>query len=110
MSEVLNSGRFLRHTELVRTRIARMRRDARAALESAGIQFDEAATEGLFLWGRVPGSVDVERLVRSGRSHSILLANGALFSPERAANQRLRFSAPYSAAPELVRFLSLKSS
>jgi hypothetical protein len=53
----------------------------------------------------VPESLDVERLVRSGRERSILLASGALFSPQRAANQHLRFSAPYSAAPELVRFL-----
>jgi DNA-binding transcriptional MocR family regulator len=107
VSDVLDSGRFLRHTQLVRARLARMRRDARAALESAGIEFDETgASEGIFLWGRVPEPVDVEALVRAGRDRSILLANGALFSPQRAANQRLRFSAPYSAAPELVRFLS----
>jgi DNA-binding transcriptional MocR family regulator len=106
VSEVLDSGRFLRHTQLVRARLARMRRDARAALESAGIEFDETGGDGIFLWGRVPERLDVERLVRSGQSRSILLANGALFSPERAANQRLRFSAPYSAAPELVRFLT----
>lgn len=106
VSEVLDSGRFLRHTQLVRARIARMRRDSRAALESAGIEFDEPSSDGIFLWGRVPETVDVERLVRSARDRSILLANGALFSPERAANQRLRFSAPYSAAPELVRFLT----
>ena len=68
--------------------------------------FDEPAADGIFLWGRVPETVDVERLVRSARDHSILLANGALFSPERAANQRLRFNAAYSAAPELVRFLT----
>jgi DNA-binding transcriptional MocR family regulator len=84
-----------------------MRKDARAALESAGIEFDETgASEGIFLWGRVPDSVDVEALVRAARDRSILLANGALFSPQRAPNQRLRFSAPHSAAPELVRFLA----
>jgi DNA-binding transcriptional MocR family regulator len=106
VSEVLDSGRFLKHTQLVRERLARMRRDARAALESAGIRFDEPGGEGIFLWGRVPETLDVERLVRRGRERSILLANGALFSPQRAANQHLRFSAPYSAAPELARFLT----
>ena len=35
-----------------------------------------------------------------------LLANGALFSPERTSNSRLRFNAAYSTAPELVRFLT----
>jgi DNA-binding transcriptional MocR family regulator len=112
-SEVLDSGRFMRHTQLVRARLARMRRDAQAALESAGIEFDRASDaglgtgpgDGIFLWGRIPQAVDVEALVRSARDKSILLANGALFSPTRECNQRVRFNAAYSAAPELVRFL-----
>jgi DNA-binding transcriptional MocR family regulator len=106
VSEVLDSGRFQRHTQLVRARLARMRRDAQAALESAGIVFDDSAGDGIFLWGRVPESLDVDNLVRQARSQSILLANGALFRPDCSGNQRLRFSAPYSAAPELVRFLT----
>jgi len=109
-SEVLDSGRFMRHVQVVRARLARMRRDAQAALESAGIEFDATpaggAGDGIFLWGRVPAALDVDALVRSARDNSILLANGALFSPSRAANQRLRFNATSSAAPELVRFLT----
>ncbi|MEP7245178.1 MAG: PLP-dependent aminotransferase family protein [Gammaproteobacteria bacterium] len=106
VSDLLDSGRFLRHTDLVKTRLNRMRRDARRALESAGIEFDESAGEGIFLWGRVPEALDVDTLVRRARDHSILLASGALFSPGRSNNQRLRFNAAYSAAPELVRFLT----
>src|SRR5262249_6008353 len=108
-SEVLDSGRFMRHVQLVRSRLARMRRDAQAALESAGLGFDslpEGPVGGIFLWARVPAAVDVDALVRSARDRSILLANGALFSPERVGNGRLRFNAAYSTAPELVRFLS----
>ena len=108
-SEVLDSGRFMRYVQLVRSRLARMRRDAQAALESAGLEFDAAPDGpigGIFLWGRVPSAVSVDALVRSARDHSILLANGALFSPERIANSRLRFNAAYSTAPELVRFLT----
>src|SRR4029079_9344097 len=108
-SEVLDSGRFMRHVQLVRSRLARMRRDAQGALESPGIAFDEVPdgpVGGIFLWGRVPGSVDVDALVRTARDKSILLANGPLFSPERAGNSRLRFNAAYSTAPELVRFLT----
>ena len=108
-SEVLDSGRFMRHVQLVRSRLARMRRDAQAALESAGLEFDlapDGSIGGIFLWGRVPTSVNVDALVRSARDKSILLANGALFSPERISNSRLRFNAAYSTAPELVRFLT----
>jgi DNA-binding transcriptional MocR family regulator len=106
VNEVLDSGRFMRHTEMVRGRLARMRRDARHALESAGLAFDEPAAEGIFLWARVPEGVDLDDLVRRARDQSILLAKGALFSPTRANNQRLRFNVVYSAAPELVRFLT----
>jgi DNA-binding transcriptional MocR family regulator len=108
-SEVLDSGRFMRHVQLIRSRLARMRRDAQAALESAGIAFDampDGPVGGIFLWGRVPAPVDVDTLVRTARERSILLANGALFSPDRAGNGHLRFNAAYSTAPELVRFLT----
>jgi DNA-binding transcriptional MocR family regulator len=106
LNEVLDSGRFLRHTETVRARLARLRRDARTALESAGIAFDEPTGDGIFLWGRVPDALDLDDLVRRARERSILLAKGTLFSPTGAANQRLRFNVACSAAPELVRFLT----
>jgi DNA-binding transcriptional MocR family regulator len=86
-----------------------MRRDAQAALESAGLEFDampDGPVGGIFLWARVPAAVSVDSLVRAAREKSILLANGSLFSPERVNNGRLRFNAAYSTAPELVLFLS----
>ncbi len=106
LSEALDSGRVMRHAQVVRERLACMRRDAQTALESAGIRFDSAAGDGIFLWGRVQDGVDVDALVRSARDKSILLANGALFSPTRAGNGRIRFNAAYSAAPELTKFLA----
>jgi DNA-binding transcriptional MocR family regulator len=106
VNEVLDSGRFLRHTETVRARLVRMRRDARSALESAGMVFDEPCGEGIYLWGRVPEGLDLDDLVRRAREQSILLAKGALFSPARSASQRLRFNVAYSASAELVRFLT----
>ena len=54
VSEALDSGRYRRHCDRTRTRLARLRRDARTALESAGITFGESEGEGIFLWGRVP--------------------------------------------------------
>jgi DNA-binding transcriptional MocR family regulator len=106
VSEVLDSGRYKRHVDQVRARLARMRRDARAALESAGITFDASIGEGMFLWGRLPDGVPVDELVQRARENSILLAKGALFSPTQQKNSCLRFNAAYSAAPQLVRFLS----
>ncbi len=106
VSEVLDSGRYKRHVDQVRARLARMRRDTRQALESAGIQFDTAGGEGIFLWGRLPDHIPIDDLVQRAREKSILLAKGALFSPSKSSTQWLRFNAAHSAAPPLVRFLS----
>ena len=91
--------------ERLRLRLERMRRDARAALESAGITFEGGPGEGMFLWGRVPEATGVEQLVRRARDQSILLARGALFSPEAAASQCLRFNVCHSTRPPLIEFL-----
>jgi DNA-binding transcriptional MocR family regulator len=105
VSEVLDGGAYKRHVEQVRTRLARMRRDARAALESAGIEFAPEPGEGMFLWGRVPDATAVEELVRRARERRILLARGRLFSPEEGCTQWLRFNAAHSTSAPLVQFL-----
>lgn len=106
VNEVLDSGRFRRHTEVVRARLARMRRDAGAALKGAGLTFDEPPAEGVFLWCQVPETLNLDELVRTARDQSILLAKGSLFSPLRASTPRLRFNVAHSTAPELVRFMA----
>jgi len=105
VSEVLDGGRYKRHVEQTRARLARMRRDARLALESAGIEFESAHGEGIFLWGRVPDAAPVDQLVRRAREHSILLARGALFSSVQNCVQWLRFNVAHSNSPLLINFL-----
>jgi DNA-binding transcriptional MocR family regulator len=105
VSEVLDGGRYKRHVEHTRVRLARMRRDARTALESAGIGFEPAEGAGLFLWGRVPDAAPVDELVRTARTRSILLARGSLFSSAGSCRQWLRFNVTHSASPPLIDFL-----
>src|SRR5580693_9306590 len=90
VSEVLDGGRYKRHVEQTRARLARMRRDARVGLESAGVTFANGHSEGMFLWGKLPEEVQVPQLVRRAREHSILLAHGALFSAVAGCGQWLR--------------------
>jgi DNA-binding transcriptional MocR family regulator len=105
VSEVLDGGRYKRHVERMRARLARMRRDAHQALQSAGITFDGPLGEGMFLWGRVPEAVSVEKLVRQARTRSILLARGSLFSASEGCSQWLRFNVCHSNRPPLIEFL-----
>jgi DNA-binding transcriptional MocR family regulator len=106
VSEVLDSGRYKRHVEQIRARLARMRRDARQALESTGISFEQPIGEGMFLWGRVPDHAPTDELVRKAREKSILLARGSLFSATQSCGQWLRFNVAHSVAPPLIRFLA----
>jgi DNA-binding transcriptional MocR family regulator len=112
VAEVLDSGRYRKHLETLRSRLSRMRRDAVQALGSAGITFENAGAEGIFLWGRLPDSTPVDELVRGAREQSILLAKGTLFSPSKSSRQWLRFNVAHSTAPPLIRFLqgALKSA
>lgn len=105
VATVLESGRYQKHLVDVRARLARARREARRALESVGVEFDDANGAGLFLWGRIGHGIDVDALVRQARSESILLARGSLFSAAERASGYLRFNAAYSSAPGLLDFL-----
>lgn len=106
VAEVLDGGRYRRHLDQVRTRLARMRADSQRALSRAGIRFDDDHAAGIFLWGEVPAHTDLDQLVRTARGRAILLAKGALFSPSKSPVPRLRFNVAHSAAPELTQFLS----
>ncbi len=105
VSEILDGGRYKRHLERLRARLLRMRREARSALESAGIRIAAPGGEGMFLWGEVPAGVAVDALVRRAREHSILLARGTLFSCAQGCAQFLRFNVCHSARPPLIEFL-----
>jgi DNA-binding transcriptional MocR family regulator len=106
VAEILDGGRYRRHVERVRARVARMRADSQRALCRAGVRFDDDGSTGMFLWGEVPQSTDLDQLVRDASGRAILLAKGALFSPNRASVARLRFNVAHSAAPELTQFLT----
>ena len=78
---------------------------ARELVERTGAAFVHPYDNLMFLWGRVPEATAVEQLVRRARDQSILLARGALFSPEAAASQCLRFNVCHSTRPPLIEFL-----
>jgi len=106
VAEVLDSGRYRKHLETLRGRLSRMRRDALQALTGAGITFENTQQgEGMFLWGKLPDTIDLDELVRGAREQSILLAKGTLFSPSRGCRQWLRFNVAHSTAPPLIRYL-----
>src|SRR5215475_7275160 len=49
VAEVLDGGRYRRHLERVRARLARMRADSQRSLGSAGVSFEKDEVAGMFL-------------------------------------------------------------
>ncbi|MBI1777654.1 MAG: PLP-dependent aminotransferase family protein [Proteobacteria bacterium] len=105
VAEVLESGRFRRHVEQLRRRLAKVRAIAAKVLRQSGVSLDRLPESGMFLWGRVGDHVDVDELVRAASAEGILLANGKLFRPTGDRSQHLRFNAGYASDPTLLRFL-----
>lgn len=103
---VLQSGRYHRHVQRVRTRLAHFRPRAGAALRDAGVELDDVGAEGAFLWGRVPGMTDADAFVRRALDAGILLAKGRLFSPSGSYADYLRFNVAHSCDPRLAAFLA----
>ncbi len=102
----LESGRYQRHVQRVRSKLALFRQGASRLLAEAGVEVDAADADGLFLWGRIPGATDADTLVRSALEAGILLAKGQLFSASGGFGQFFRFNVAHSTDPRLQIFLS----
>lgn len=102
---VLKSGRYQAHVDSLRRRLAKSRSVGRKALSEVGVRFDNAEMDGLFLWGALPDSVNVDSLLDAAFSEGILLTKGTLFSPSAGFGQYIRFNVAHAADPQLLAFL-----
>lgn len=103
--EVLAAGRWRKHLERLQRKLLSARNASARALTAAGIQLDHPGEGGLFLWGSVPESVDLDLLVQDAFRNKILLVRGATFSADNLADRHLRFNAAFSQDPRLGRYL-----
>jgi DNA-binding transcriptional MocR family regulator len=106
VAAVLDSGRYQRHVLRLRSKLALFRQRASRGLLEAGVELDSAESDGLFLWGRLPGAVNIDALVRGALDEGILLAKGQLFSADGGFGAYLRFNVAHSADPRLPAFLA----
>lgn len=107
--EVLDGGKYRRHVERLRDRSAKARANAARLLTSAGMTLESPTGEGIFLWARLPGHVDPERLSLDAQEQGILLAKGSLFSPTGQYGDCLRFNVAYATDPRLIDFLGSRT-
>ena len=109
LREVLDGGKYKRHIERLRDRVAKARANAAQLLTAAGLTVEGAGAEGIFLWSRLPSHVDAERLSMDAQAQGILLAKGTLFSPTGQFGECLRLNVAYAADPVLIKFLSSRT-
>lgn len=105
IADVLESGKYPRHLERTRDRLARARSRSIAALSALGLSVDGRAQDGLFLWCQLPPGHRALDLVAPAQAAGLLLAHGQLFSPRQSAEDRLRLNAAHGDAPALLGFL-----
>ena len=60
----------------------------------------------MFLWGSVPGNVDIDLLVKDAYRNSILLSRGATFMADGRADPHIRFNVVISQNVRLGEYLS----
>jgi DNA-binding transcriptional MocR family regulator len=105
VGHALQSGRYQAHLNCLQTKLLKARTGAEQALMSAGIRFDCQSMDGMFLWGKVPDHVDIDRVIDDAFHKRILLSKGSIFSPSGAFSHHLRFNVAYSTDPRLIAFL-----
>lgn len=105
LREVLAGGKYRKHLERLRDRLARSRALSAELLRGVGLAIDSAPSDGWFLWARLPESLEATQVVAKARNAGILLAHGSLFSLTGGSQSHLRFNAAYASDPRLLQFL-----
>ena len=102
---ILAQGQFRKYLANLRANVERAREYALPRLEAMGFGPAEYDTRGLFAWLDVPGVTDTMPLAEAALEWGMLLAPGALFSPETTPSRKMRFNVAYCQAEETLRLL-----
>lgn len=103
--ELLTDGYYRKHLEKLRTRLRKARLEATRSLERSGLQIYQESEDGLFIWARRQSEENATALAASAAKQGVMLAPGALFSPQQEASPWLRFNAACCSDPAIFRLL-----
>jgi DNA-binding transcriptional MocR family regulator len=87
---VLSEGRYRRHVQRLRERLARARAATAHRLEALGLDCGAVSTGGMFLWA--DAGLDTASIAREMFEHGFLMAPGTLFVPDQRPSTYLRFN------------------
>jgi DNA-binding transcriptional MocR family regulator len=101
---ILTAGRHRTHLERLRKRLAKAQENVTRRFTAAGVEIAFRAT-GLFLWAKLPSSLDSTALGELARARGILLAPGEMFRPDSRASGHYRFNVAYADNDTLYDFI-----
>ena len=96
ISHVLAGGRYRKHMQGLRQRLAQTRKDVTGKLSALGIVPWVTPRGGFYLWCRLPEGHDSTALARRCMDKGVVLAPGNVFSVSETAANFLRFNVAQS--------------
>lgn len=105
MAELLRSGRYRKHVQTLRSKLATARTRALQLLGSTGLRLIEPPDHGIFVWAELPPEIVIDEFVREAFDAGILLAKGQLFFASDTPSAHLRFNVATCTDAHVIEFL-----
>lgn len=96
LDAIISDGHFLRHTNHLQDKLRRATDIAVNALRKLDAAIFKISDQSLYLWASLPGYPDSMKLAEALIKHSVILAPGAIFSPNsNQVSAYYRFNVAY---------------
>ncbi|WP_345814665.1 PLP-dependent aminotransferase family protein [Paraburkholderia sp. PREW-6R] len=102
---LLVDGTYRRHLETMRTRLADAMGETVTRIGHAGLELWTRPRAGLFVWARLPGSLDAADVARHALAKDVVFAPGNVFSASQSAAGFLRFNVSQCNRPKVYEAL-----
>ena len=106
VARLISAGHYLRHLRRLRARVAEATSLAVANLAAIGLDVVRPRDSGFYIWTELPPGIDELVLCRQAAAHSVFLAPGRVFRPDRQAHTpSMRINVAYANDPRFLTFL-----
>jgi len=102
IASILSGGRYRKHMEETRRRLAQARRDVSGRLQNIGIEPWLTPRGGFYLWCRLPDGCDSGDVARRALAENVVLAPGNVFSVSQSATEFMRFNVAQCGDPAIM--------
>ena len=100
--EVLIQGHYRKYRARLLASLREARDEALRGLEAIGLRLAGDDSHGLFAWMDAPGVADTAPLAEAAARRDMLLAPGAIFSPDARRSTKMRFNVAFCRGDEML--------